>query len=408
MENKKYAFSAFLAASFLGQFAEGIYNLVCIILLTQFGGTYLAIGYMFVLVMLPSVFVQPFTGELIDKMNKAKLSSIITCLRFLSIAIIPVFWALGYKNVYVVYVSIIISYILYHFLSTTNDSMMEELTGKNSKLSRGIAIAQGALQLGLLSSSIIAGWMMQKLNVYVPLIITMVLYLISTILFFSIRGRFIKKAFIPMDGAKNYVSDINYVVKWLLRNKRILALTTVVALPLPFFGSINTLLSPANITLFHGNSITLGVIDSFAGVGSILATILAVLIHKISKNSRNAIVLSVLLLSISIFSFPHVGGVILATIAYTIIGMLIGMVKIYSRTLVYDLVPKENIGKVFSLWNSVSLLIASAMSWSMGKMATLSVTSAYSVLALLLFIFAVSFLLTTDMHVRDRIAKKEG
>lgn len=180
--NKKTIFS-FLIAAFLGQFSEGIFNIVCILLLTKLGSSYISIGYMFVLIMLPSVFIQPITGPLIDSKNKAKLSALLAFIRGIFIALIPIWKSFFGSSIMIIYVSIFVSYIMYHLLSSTNDSMMSELAnGKNQKITEMIAAMQGALQVGLLSSALIAGFLTQIFNAYIPLVISAILYFASCIL----------------------------------------------------------------------------------------------------------------------------------------------------------------------------------------------------------------------------------
>ncbi|MCC4487566.1 MFS transporter [Limosilactobacillus reuteri] len=383
---KKKLIYYFLIAAFLGQFSEGIFNIVCILLLTELGSSYISIGYMFVLIMLPSVFIQPISGPLIDSKNKAKFSAILAFIRGIFIALIPIWKLLFGSSILIIYISILISYIMYHLLSSTNDSMMAELTTeKNQKITKMIAAMQGALQVGLLSSALIAGGLTQKFNAYIPLTISAILYFISSILFFSIKKAFTKNTIIHINYrniTKKYFYELKEATTFLTEKKNVLLITALVIIPLPYFSSINTLLSPANIHFFNGNGFTMGLIDSFAGIGSLIATIAVVRI----KNSKIMVwmISSLFLLGISTLIFPYSSYIIVACIVYMIMGIFIGFIKIYSRDLVYKFIPQNMVGRIFSLWTSLSLLCASFTSILNGYMASHYLRDAYIALGIVL------------------------
>ena len=391
--NKRTIFS-FLIAAFLGQFSEGIFNIVCILLLTKLGSSYISIGYMFVLIMLPSVFIQPITGPLIDSRNKAKLSALLAFVRGIFIALIPIWKSFFGSSIMIIYVSIFVSYIMYHLLSSTNDSMMSELAnGKNQKITEMIAAMQGALQVGLLSSALIAGFLTQIFNAYIPLVISAILYFASCILFFCVKKPFNKKSTIQINyksATRSYLDELKEAVFFLMRRKKALLMTALVIIPLPYFSSINTLLSPANVHLFNGDAFTMGLIDSFAGIGSLIATIAIVKI-KVSK-IMTKVILSLFLLGISTLLFPYSSYITIACFIYMIMGIFIGFIKIYSRDIVYKLIPENMVGRIFSLWTSLSLLCASFTSIINGYMASHYLNIAYILLGIVLVMIGIIYL----------------
>ena len=149
---------------------------------------------------------------------------------------------------------------------------------------------------------------------------------------------------------------------------------------LTFFYAINTLIAPFNYNILHGDSLTLGFIDSGAGIGSLLSAIICLwLVRK--QNYSLVITNSLVLLGISTFLFCLTKDIYLAFLMYLSIGIFIGNTKVLSRLVVYKQVSERFIGRVMTAVTFLSLIFSIIMSLVVAFAAERSIFAAYLVIS---------------------------
>ena len=183
-KNKNFIY--FFFAALIGVVGEGIFGLTAIVLVLENTDSIVEIAKMQILTLVPSVLLAPFIGVLIDKYDKKKIALACNGLRFITIGIIPLSMYFGHFQVPVFYVSIFISYIIWFILEPAKESILKEILSPEH-YGQGISLVQGAWQIGLLSSALIAGVVMKYFGNGETIFVSCLTYLIAGFLFSAMR-----------------------------------------------------------------------------------------------------------------------------------------------------------------------------------------------------------------------------
>lgn len=379
-------FRYFFAASLIGVLGEGIFGLSSIVLVLSKTDSAFEVGKMFVLTLFPSVILAPFIGVLIDRKDKRKVAMLCNLVRLLAIFIIPVSFYAGFFSISVFSISIFFSYIAWYILEPTKESILKYILDKHH-YRQGIALVQGAWQVGLLASAVIAGLVIDWVGVEYSILLAGMTYLPAAIFFLLIElpNQHKGEQETSRLSYKKYTADFVAGWSYFIQNRKAKFFVLTTSITLPYFYGINALIAPFNQYILNGNGTTLGIIDSGAGIGSLLSAMLcAFLAARI--NSQKYLITSILLLGVSTVLFSLTHSVIIAFFTYIMIGFFIGNVKVLSRILVFEFVEEKFIGRVMTTVSMLSLTQAIIMSLFVSYLAERSILLSYLTVSLLLIL----------------------
>ncbi|MFK4011496.1 MULTISPECIES: MFS transporter [Bacillus cereus group] len=383
---KNRNFSSFFIASLISMFGEGIFSLTSIVIVAKDTNSVMAISYMLIITMLPSVFLSPIAGVIIDRFNKAKIAIICSVLRFIFIMIIPLSSYFGFFSVSILYVSIFFSYIIWYILGPTTESMIKQIL-KEDEYMQGTSFTQAAWQVGLLSSAIIAGSLLKHVGTSVTLIVAGSVYLIGAFIYmrmlhlYSVR----QKDTFETTSVKEYLLDIKQGWIYFGKNKGLFYIALTACIATPFFSAINILIAPFNYEILNGNELTLGVIDSAAGIGSFISVGLCLWLAK-KKETPYYLMLSFVLLGSFTILFSLSNTYPVAFVIYILIGFFVGNVKVLSKSLVYKYTHDHFIGRIMTTISMLSLALGIIVSLVIGYIGEKNIINAYCMVGIFLII----------------------
>lgn len=396
-------FSYYFLASLIGVLGEGIFALASIVMLMKETSSVLAIGYMFVITMLPSVFLAPLSGVLIDRYNKATISIICNAARFLLIAVIPLLIWIGGFSINMMYVSIFFGYIAWYILVPANESMLKEIL-KEDEYVQGVSIAQAAWQVGLLSSALLAGALMKYVGMAETFLVAGLTYVIGGGLFLLIHrvytaGLEQKEEPKPQWNTGQYVRDMREGFAYMAGNKKVFWFGLCACMFFPFVMGVNVLLAPYVYDIIQGDEFTIGMLDSGAGIGSLISAFICLSLAK-RKELPMYLLLSILLLAVSTVVFSYSSGFMMAFLLYILIGIFMGNLKVLSKSLVFQYVEQSYVGRTMTTISMLSLTLAICASLGIGYLGQIDLVTAYQVLTVSLGV-GVFCVLFGRYHVRQ-------
>lgn len=370
-------------------FGEGIFNIAIIAIVSKYSGSVMALSYMFILTMLPSVFLGPITGYIIDKFNKAYILMICSLMRFLFIIAVPILSYFGMNSIWIIYASILLSYIIWYMISPTTESLIKEILNEDEYV-QGTSFTQAAWQTGLLISAVLAGTLLKFLGDNHTLMITSIVYILSAIIYLKILRLKNKKSSHEKEKApsQHLFKDIKEGWIYFKSDKKLMLIALSACSAIPFFTSINIMIGPFNYKVVNGDDFSLGLIDSAAGIGSFLSVGFCLWISE-KKKSLTYLILSFVFLTISIILFSQSSSIIMAFLLYIAVGLFIGNVKVLSKSLIYTIVHHQFVGRIMSLISMLSLSIGIILSLFIGFLGGISIKLTYLFIGLLMFIPAV-------------------
>ncbi|MEH7885369.1 MFS transporter [Bacillus sp. JJ1609] len=372
-------FSILFFAALFGVLGEGIFGLTAIVIAMEETDSILGIGKMLVLTLLPSMFLAPFIGVMIDKYSKRSIMVICYLLRFVVMAVIPISYYFGLFTSNIFYLSIICSYIVWYILEPTKESILKEIL-PDKLFHQGISIVQGAWQVGLLSSAIAAGVLIDHFGVHGAELAAASTYLAGAFLFYFMSDSSKLDHEVVPENVKAYAHEFMIGWHYLIANRSAFYFVLTTSMTLPFFYGINSLIAPFNYQSLEGTGITLGFIDSGAGIGSLAsAWFCSFLVGK--RNSAKLLFASIILLAVSTLLFSFAKVVSIAFILYLIIGFFIGNMKVISRIYVFENVGQEYIGRIMTTISFFSLIFSMVMSLIVSFLAERSLLYGYLMVA---------------------------
>ncbi|MDA2051654.1 MFS transporter [Bacillus cereus] len=383
---KNKSFFSFFITSLIGMFGEGIFGLTIIIIVAKNTDSVIALSYMFILTMLPSVFLAPIIGVIIDRFNKVKIAIVCNIARFSFIIMIPLFSYMGVSTVTITYLSIFLSYIVWYILGPTTESVVKELLNENEYV-QGTSFIQAAWQVGLLSSAVIAGVLLKYLGVNITLLITSFVYLVGAFLYFKLLRNYVVKNqnIHEGNGVSAYLKDIKNGWFYFIRNKGLLYIGLSACVVTPFFSAINILIAPFNFKILNGSEFTLGIIDSAAGIGSFISVAFCLWLAN-KKGTAYCLMLSFLLLGAFTVLFSTSTYYLIAFVLYIVIGFFIGNVKVLSKSLIYKYVHESFVGRIMTLISMLGLALGIIVSIIIGYIGEKNILHAYYIVGVLLII----------------------
>lgn len=385
---KNENFKLYFFAALIGVFGEGIFGLTSIVLVLKETGSILEIGNMMAITLVPSIVLAPLTGVLLDRFNRLKIVIACNLTRVIVIGLFPVSYFFHFFSLPLFSFCIFISYIAWYVLEPAKESVLKAMLEEDQYV-QGISIVQGAWQVGLLTSAIFAGALMKWVGTPVTLFITAFIFLISGILYYQIlriwpNSRIIKYEEMNV-SFKYYLQDISSGVRYLLQNQRVLAFSLITSMILPFFYAINILIAPFSFEQLSGTELTMGIIDSAAGIGSLISAIFCMSL-VLKKNLSIYIIFSILLGCGSLLFFSHSNNLFTAFVFYGLVGFFVGNVKVMTRTQIYMQVEDAFIGRTMTTISMISLLLSLGASYLFAFLGEHNLIEAYGVITLFMII----------------------
>ncbi|HYK71720.1 MAG TPA: MFS transporter [Pseudoneobacillus sp.] len=376
LKNKPFIFLFW--AALMGVLGEGIFGLTTIVLVLKETNSIMEIGKMLVLTLLPSVLLAPFVGVLIDRSNKYKMAIYANFARFVTLLFIPISAYFGLFHMFIFFITILLSYIIWFILEPVKESILKEVLPQEL-FRQGISFIQGAWQVGLLASALIAGMLIDLLGSFMTIFIASFTYVIAGFLFLLIKNS--NNSVTNHPKSKGYLSEFQAGWQYLWSNKKALSFVLITSSVLPFFYAINALIAPFNYKILDGTGLSLGWIDSGAGIGSLLSAVLCTFISN--KRTQTTILLSsILLLSITTFLFSLSINLFMAFMMYVFIGIFIGNIKVLSRIFVFENINQKYVGRVMTTVSLFSLSFSIAVSLGVSFIAERSIKLSYLIVAI--------------------------
>ncbi|MFP5260377.1 MAG: MFS transporter [Blastocatellia bacterium] len=349
------------SATVLGTVSEIVFGLTSIITLSKSTGSALSVGVLIMLMTLPSVFLSPFQGVLIDRFDKVRLAVWANLIRAAVILVTAAAMWAGVFSLAMLYVAILVYYVLWYFLIPNSESLTKEVLMKGQSTA-GFALIQGACQIGVLVSAPMTGLLMDKLGLMVAFVFAASMDFAGAIFYRRI------KIAAPAAGAegspsprtreplinhlRGYAAEIREGWNYIAHNRQVLLMVLVASCAHPFFQAINTLLAPFVLWVLHGEGFACGLIDGGSGLGSLISAMLCMSLLR--QGAINKVLLaSEIMLILTVVALSMTTSVPAAFVIYVGVGVFAGNMKVLSKSIVLEKVQRDFTGRVMS---AVSLL----------------------------------------------------
>jgi MFS family permease len=338
----------------------------------------LAVGWLFVAVAVPQVLLSALFGRLADHFDRRALC--ILC-DLLSCAVAVVFLiSLHFQakpGVAVYLANLLLAAITAMFLPASTALIKERV--QHERLGQFNANFEIATQAGTLLSTAIGGAVVQLIGTTPLFAFNAATFVVSAACLLSIGRRSIK-------GAAESVNRV-HTSAILTTPAPIIRLGLLYALGNVVITVSNTLIVVLVIRVFHQGAGVLGVIDSLAGIGVLIA---AAVYKSVSTRVGNLRIALVGYLGCAVFIAlePQLGVVALMFLLLS--GALtFGLARVAARTLLMSAVVEDRVGRVFGATNAFGLAFSVVATLAISGVADHTEVR-YGFLALALLVGAIS------------------
>lgn len=311
-----------------------------------FQATNSATGYSLIILFafLPAFLLKPIGGVLSDRYNRKSLMVMGDLGSALGLVLIL---CTGFTEIWLIYLGVAISSI---FVAVQNPAYKAAITDlvDEEAYSKASGLTQLAESSRFLLSPIIAGFLLNYLDISQVLVIDIATFLLAALAVLLIKPN-APKGDIPSENT-NFVSDLVAGFNYVLANKGILLLLLITSLITFSIGFLQSLIGPMILTFTDSQS--LGISQSVSATGMLISSFL---LGVFSKTTKYVPILSISLGFCGLFYVLF--GVSTNIIFITISGFLFFLTLPFINTSL-DVMLRKNVDNTIQgrVWSIVSLL----------------------------------------------------
>lgn len=295
---------------------------------------------------IPSLFLSPLAGVVIDRINKYHVLIILQTIFMIEALILAILTLTEIIQVWQIVILSILIGITNAFDMPLRQAFVVHLIDRSEDLSNAISLNTSSLNLALLIGPAIAGTLIAAFGEGICFLINSLSYLAVIVALFAMH---IKNIPIPETNGTNIFQEFHEGFKYVsnslpMRNIIIyLAIASLVGMSyivlMPIFAK----------EILHGNAKTLGFLLSTAGVGALFGALYLAGKKSISSLGKWICIAS-LIVGLGLIGLAFVDKFLFALVLLFFIGFGMVVVIASCNTLVQDIVEDDKRGRVMSLY----------------------------------------------------------
>lgn len=341
-------YTRFLIADLISQFSSGLLlSTISWVAISRFSSNSL-VANLTNANLISGLLITILLVPLIDNLNYRKVIKSSLLVKLAIIVLGTVMYILLNNQILALYVLALANGIGWNMYFPSSKKLIQELSDKESMIKNN-AFAETSMQIGLFSSGLASGIILNYFSVEFMLIFISILSFISVLVIYTLKNNIVHQT---------NTNKINHSIISFIKHNYLFVIFIGIILYIPFIGAseINTILPGYVKDVLNGNSIMYGSIDMMYGLGATLAGLFVSYCSKYFKN--NTLLCGLFLFSIfigialrftSLTSFIYIGILILGIIGPSI--------RIIINSTIMKKISTDFLGTLMSLWNIMNLLI---------------------------------------------------
>lgn len=304
----------------------------------------------------PTVFIQPFAGAYVEKMNHKTILILMDLLRGLIVFLVAL---LTYFQCIEGWVIIIATFLLSTaeaFRMPANNALTP-LIVKKENFNQAIALQSSMYRLSELIGTGVAGMIIGLCGIHIAIVIDALSFLLSGIIIFFIKH----KSYLKIIHHNNYFVEFKLGIRYLLHSKSLLRLCFIGTTVNAFLVPINSLETVLCVDVYNKGAELLSVMGIFSTIGSMLGAFIYPYLAKIYTERK---LIQMFLVIISIFYFGCIFNKVLInnipifylilTVSYFLLGAGSAILSTYSSVKLLDKVDNSFLARVSAVCISIS------------------------------------------------------
>lgn len=292
--------------------------------------------------MLPAVVMTFLGGAIADRTNERKLSAFSDVISGITVALVPLLYVLGYLTFTWLLVLMVAGAIFDTPGYSARGKLLPRLAERGGVAIERVTSLQGIFNaISMIFGAVLAGVLISWLGATNVLWVNAAAFAVSAITMMTL----IPEMHIPREVVPSVVEDIRVGLRYVRKHSLIGALIMAALV-------INGLLSPFTAVLLPylaktewDSATRFGLLVSGFGAGALIGSIASgALVERVGRST--IIRISIVCLTVPVFAFVAIPGILIAWISTFLIGLGMGMVNPVTQALIYRITDTEVLGRV--------------------------------------------------------------
>ncbi|HHD6857458.1 TPA: MFS transporter [Staphylococcus aureus] len=321
------------------------------------------LGIMLALNVLSGFLASPIIGGLADKYNRRNIILITYLLQvILYLLIVIALVMIGFET-YLVIGFAIVNGIGWTTYMATSRSLVKQIL-KPDQYTDANSLLEISLQTGMFIAGGLSG-ILYKINGFTLIIaMTIMMFLISIFMLFRLHVD--KLTHSEEESTNSLLQEYLLGWKFLKDNMMIFIFGVISIIPMVFTMIFNISLPGYVYNVLKLSSVQFGFSDMLYGIGGLCAGLISAILSK-KISTKVLIFLLYFILVINSALFIWINSAFYLFIGSFILGYSISSIRIYMNTAIMNTVSDKYVGRSFTIWTSISLLLQSLIAPFLGR-----------------------------------------
>lgn len=399
-------------ANMVSMFGSGMNSAAVAWYILQATHNEMALGMFVVLQTIPAMMLLPFSGVIIDREDRRRLVMLLDALRAVIIVTVAILAFQHRVRVWQLYLmNTLVSAGFWMFWPTIT-ALIQELTPEDQFVHANTFLMAG-VQGGWLMAGSVVGFMYNHIGLGGVLLIDVSTYVVSFLCYFAVRkGRHVvlrpehlrEDILAAESELQRFWHDLREALHFLRGQRAVILLGISWAL---FLGAMMTggILTPSiSDRIFHAGPQGYGWLSAGWGTGAFISTLYTARAIA-GLGTRRATAFSMALLAICMVSAPVSQFLVLAILAYFLMGSGRGLGGVAMNSSLMEMVPKHLMGRVQNAFNFVGTSLQLVLALCVGAVAhRVSLVAGFAIVACAYGLSFVAACVPVETRVQDQVA----
>lgn len=359
-----------LAANFISLFGSGLSHAGMIWYVLERTRSESAVALLVAVITVPSLFFLPFTGLLIDRVDRRHLAMVLDVGRGAVVAALAASAWSGHLRLWQLYaMGVLLGIGVFIYWPTLSALIQEMVEGRETVQVN--ALLMGAAQGGWMIAGTLVGLLYGSYGLAGVLTVDALSYAVSAFLYFRLR-RGKNLAYRKQHEGEtvgSFAHELAGGLRYTLGHKPVLIVGTTAALFQAAMMSQNVLTAPLNDKLLRSGAVGFGLCNAGWSLGAILASGAAGSAFRGETRAVQALWLALSLTGAACLVLPFSQVLAVAVLLYFLMGGGRGLAGVAIGTAMMQEVPRHVMGRTQNLFTCAGILLQLLMTFGVGWLA---------------------------------------
>jgi MFS transporter, DHA3 family, macrolide efflux protein len=330
------------------------------------------LGVLVVAQALPSLLLMPFSGVIVDREDRRHVVMVLDAVRALLILSVAVLALFGIVHVWLLFVMYVVVSVGFWMFWPTITALLQELTPE-AEFAHSNAMLLAGFQGGWMVAGAIVGFLYGRIGIAGILLIDFCTYLFSFGCYLLLRkGRQTVAA--PAAAhhvdhpVRRFLHEAHEALMFVNRRRSLAFLGLTWALFVAAMMVTSVVTAPISERIVHAGAVGYGWMNAGWGVGAFVSSFFAA--RAMSRFGwRATIPVSMIVLAASFYAVPFSSWIGVAAGLYLVGGAARGVGGIALSSSIMDLVPKQFMGRVSTLFSIAAIILQLTLAPVVGRIA---------------------------------------